>query len=304
MAAPDYARPERNQQAPRAHEVTNLKRFDRDRIPYVQIPNEMLADPSLSWKAKGLLCYLLSKPDNWQARNADLLAHATDGKDSMRAALLELEAAGYMAISYEGRSDDGRLTRTIVYSSKPVLDPDQADFPPGDGARLGGFPAGHQADFPPSDQADNPPLQRRRHTKKEKQEGENARAADQQFESFWSLYPSGPGNKGAKQAARKAWLKLGATDQQRAVDNLVNYNVGRGDQFVMHCSTYLSTRTGKGFDAYDERPDMPQQRTAGMSITDQVRASLASRPVQQASYERPDDDRWAGRLVLDMQADR
>ena len=42
-------------------------RFKKDTDnPYVMIRKEMLLDKALSLKAKGLLAFLLSKPDDWQ----------------------------------------------------------------------------------------------------------------------------------------------------------------------------------------------------------------------------------------------
>lgn len=44
-------------------DVITVKKFD---CGFTQIPNTVLVDPKLSIKAKGLYCYLLSKPDNWE----------------------------------------------------------------------------------------------------------------------------------------------------------------------------------------------------------------------------------------------
>ena len=55
-----------------------------------------LADPHLTWKAKGLLAYLLSTPGPPKARIADLVALATDGAAAVRAGLRELRDRGYL----------------------------------------------------------------------------------------------------------------------------------------------------------------------------------------------------------------
>jgi len=54
-----------------------------------------LEDPILSYKAKGILAYLLTKPDDWEVRVSDLINHARDGRDSVYAGLKELSECGY-----------------------------------------------------------------------------------------------------------------------------------------------------------------------------------------------------------------
>ncbi|PTH16547.1 conserved phage C-terminal domain-containing protein [Staphylococcus auricularis] len=53
-------------------------------------------DETLSWKAKGLMTYLFSKPDHWKVHQNQLVKVSTDGKDSVRAIINELIAKGYM----------------------------------------------------------------------------------------------------------------------------------------------------------------------------------------------------------------
>ena len=60
------------------------------------IANGALGDERLSWKARGLLAYLLSKPDNWRVIVAHLVTQGPDGKTSVMAGLEELETAGYI----------------------------------------------------------------------------------------------------------------------------------------------------------------------------------------------------------------
>lgn len=55
-----------------------------------------LRDPRLSWKAKGIAAYLLSKPPGWQIWTGDLIRRSTDGRDAVLAGLKELETFGYL----------------------------------------------------------------------------------------------------------------------------------------------------------------------------------------------------------------
>lgn len=62
------------------------------------IPNEMLNDNRLSYKAKGILSYLLSKPNGWNTQVSDLYNKSTDGIESIRNGLKELLITGYSEI--------------------------------------------------------------------------------------------------------------------------------------------------------------------------------------------------------------
>lgn len=64
--------------------------------PYVIMNKTPLEDSGLTWKAKGLLSYLLSKPDNWKPIREELAKASIDGIRAVRSALKELEEAGYM----------------------------------------------------------------------------------------------------------------------------------------------------------------------------------------------------------------
>lgn len=63
--------------------------------PFARVPKTALADARLSWRAKGLLAYLLGKPAGWKVRRSDLEKQSTDGARSVRAGLDELRASGY-----------------------------------------------------------------------------------------------------------------------------------------------------------------------------------------------------------------
>jgi len=68
---------------------------DKDN-PYVMVNKQLLNNTELSWKAKGLLTYLLSLPDNWKIYEDEIVKHAKDGKDSLKSAIKELIANGYI----------------------------------------------------------------------------------------------------------------------------------------------------------------------------------------------------------------
>lgn len=64
---------------------------------YAVIPNDALQNHSLSFKARGVLAYLLSQPDDWRISSGALARLAVhDGRTSIRTALTELEQANYL----------------------------------------------------------------------------------------------------------------------------------------------------------------------------------------------------------------
>jgi hypothetical protein len=71
------------------------------RSGFVMLDKAPLNDRALSMKAKGLLAYLLSKPPDWRPQVADICAHCNDGPRAIRAALRELERAGYATLVKE-----------------------------------------------------------------------------------------------------------------------------------------------------------------------------------------------------------
>ncbi len=60
------------------------------------VPNELLNNPDISFKAKGLYAYLNSKPDNWDFSVERIAAQVKEGIDSVRAGIQELEKTNYL----------------------------------------------------------------------------------------------------------------------------------------------------------------------------------------------------------------
>lgn len=78
--------------------------------PYVLMNKTFLNDINLSWKAKGLLAYILSLPDDWQLYETELVKHSKDGKDSLKSAIKELIDQGYIHRGDRIRNEKGHVT--------------------------------------------------------------------------------------------------------------------------------------------------------------------------------------------------
>lgn len=113
-------------------------RTNKRENPYVMIDKFGLNDERLSWKAKGLLAYLLSKPDNWQIYESDLIKRSKDGRDSIRSGLRELEKYGYMS-RRQLRNEDGSFSAMeyVVYE-RPIISEEIESEIPADGKSVDG----------------------------------------------------------------------------------------------------------------------------------------------------------------------
>ena len=86
--------------------------------PYILLNKTALEDDNLSFKAKGILAYLLSKPDNWKSRVEDLVKQSLDGKASVYSGLKELRENGYL-IKRARKNDKGTIVEweEVIYET-------------------------------------------------------------------------------------------------------------------------------------------------------------------------------------------
>ncbi len=77
---------------------------------YVVMNRTALNDNRLSWKAKGIMAYMLSMPDDWVFYMDELITHSTDGKDSFKSGFKELKDNGYV----ERKAIKDEKTKRIV----------------------------------------------------------------------------------------------------------------------------------------------------------------------------------------------
>ena len=90
--------------------------------PYVMLNKHFLNDAELSFRAKGLLAYLLSKPNDWQVYQSQLETASRDGRKGIRSAVKELLDAGYIARQRQ-RDEKGQLRESVynVYELPPGI---------------------------------------------------------------------------------------------------------------------------------------------------------------------------------------
>jgi hypothetical protein len=80
--------------------------------PFVMIDRRPIENPTLSWRAKGILTYLISRPDNWIVRLGDLVNRSPDGVYAVRSALRELTKAGHLTRREE--RENGKFKQYVL----------------------------------------------------------------------------------------------------------------------------------------------------------------------------------------------
>ncbi|MGI5526868.1 hypothetical protein ACQEVX_05375 [Streptomyces syringium] len=77
---------------------------------FTVISNATLEDSRLSFRARGILAFLLAKPDGWIARTEAIATQGKEGRDAVRNAVKELKVIGYYRVVTE-RLSNGQIAR-------------------------------------------------------------------------------------------------------------------------------------------------------------------------------------------------
>lgn len=94
---------------------------------FTVVSNAALEDTRLSFRAKGILVFILSKPDRWQVSERHLAEQGPDGRSAVASALTELEEAGYLRRT-RSREADGTFSWQSMIFDEPqtVTEPEPA----------------------------------------------------------------------------------------------------------------------------------------------------------------------------------
>ena len=90
-------------------------RSPRPETNFYQLDKSISEDSRLSWAARGMLIFLLGKPDDWEVSVAHLIKQTTktakhSGRDAVYGLLAELEVAGY--VRKQPRRSDGEAPKS------------------------------------------------------------------------------------------------------------------------------------------------------------------------------------------------
>ncbi len=88
--------------------MSNIIRIEK-REKFTVISRALLEDKNLHWSTRGILAYLLCKPDNWILRVTDLKNQGNLGRDAIYKRLKNAIEYGYIT-RIDHRDDKGRVT--------------------------------------------------------------------------------------------------------------------------------------------------------------------------------------------------
>ncbi len=97
--------------------IIRQKRKERFSI----IDNRVIEDKRLSWGARGLLEYMLSKPDDWKFYMSELISHSDkDGRDKTYGYMDELKKYGYVTRKQKRNSNGKFGNQDLVVTDQPL----------------------------------------------------------------------------------------------------------------------------------------------------------------------------------------
>lgn len=105
----------------------SIIRAPRPESNFYMLDKQISEDERLSWAARGMLIFLLGKPDNWEVSVRHLINQTqnaigkSSGRDAVRVILKELEDAGYLKADY-ARSEGG-VFNGMAYIVSEVPEP-------------------------------------------------------------------------------------------------------------------------------------------------------------------------------------
>ena len=245
---------------------------------YTVMSNHHLRNSDLSLRAKGLLSQILSLPEGWDYTIAGLAKINKEGKDAVRAAVQELEKAGYI-VRRQKMDAGGKFSSNeyVVYeephSASPLSENPTTVLPTTEKPSTGKpstekpltenptelnkdisskdiYPPISPPEGDPSASGKTPSRKNKTPTKRDRSNKLQPDVLPERFEKFWSFYRSHvpPGvNAGNKQKAIRAWDRLKPDDalvtlmasNLRAQIKTQAWQSGIG---VPHASTWLNNR--------------------------------------------------------------
>ena len=181
---------------------------------YTCISNDVFKS-DLSLKARGMLCTMLSLPDDWEFSENGLQAILKDGQTSVRSAIKELESAGFLSRTRE-RDENGRIGRCVwIVCDYPRFENPSLDTPSFETSNLGNGPQ-----LSTKESSTKESSTKESSTKKETRhkygEYENVLLSDTDLEKLKSEFP---------------------TDWEEKIENLSSYMESHGKTYKNHLAT-------------------------------------------------------------------
>lgn len=225
--------------------TTITRAGSRDRFTVVH--NRTIEDDRLSFRALGLLVFVLSKPDNWKTHVTHLATTHSEGREAVRSALAELEACGYVERKWMRTEGEATPSMHYLVSELPAC--------PG---------IGNPENWAPRIRDAQEPATSKEGSKEVVNTDSQQTLSIDYFAAFWKVYP----RKTEKGAARKAWskaVKAAGGDPDRIVQGAYRYSLdpNRVDEYTKTPPRWLNA------ECWDDDPlparGSPATGTARMS---------------------------------------
>ena len=94
---------------------------------YLVLDQRIIDDTRLSWAARGMLAYLLSRPDNWEVRVTDLQRRGNLGRDGTYRLISDLRSTGY--VEFQKARDARGCIRGGSYIVREIPNPPYPESP-------------------------------------------------------------------------------------------------------------------------------------------------------------------------------
>ena len=148
---------------------------------YTCISNDVFKS-DLSLKARGMLCTMLSLPDDWEFSENGLQAILKDGQTSVRSAVKELESAGFLSRTRE-RDESGRMGKCVWIV---------CDYPRFENPNLGNSNLGNEPQLSTKEQSTNRPTTKESKKEPRHKYGEysNVLLSDTDLEKLQEEFPT------------------------------------------------------------------------------------------------------------------
>lgn len=235
-----------------------IVRSPRPDSGYLQLSNDVARDSRLSYRARGVLVALLSRPDNWKTTATHLCAETPEGRDAVRSALAELEAVGYLVRERVQDAAGKWSTVTTVFDMPPVDNPVDEDSPKPENpssVRLGETVSPLVAPKTENQASVFQALKEepRRSTKDMSAEADESSEANgpasspasvDSFDEFWAVYPR-TRDVSKKVARQKFALAARSTEPDSIIAAATRYAEictarGTAQEYIAHPATWLN----------------------------------------------------------------
>ncbi|NHI73524.1 hypothetical protein ET006_05285 [Lactococcus garvieae] len=212
-----------------------MQRIKRKRAGdnFTILSNDFLRDEKLSLKAKGLLAYILSLPDDWKIYFEEVEKHHSDGVRGVRSAWKNLEEQGYartVKVKEKGRIKEwAKEVADFKFPDSGFVDVENVDVEI--------LHVENSSLLNTNKQSTDKP--KTKPTKDNTTNKSDELDLEKRFEILWKLYPRKAGNKQKAKAAYKKAVKSGVEDAaiKQGILNLIAEK--RESRFIPHGQTWF-----------------------------------------------------------------